>query len=168
MTGSAHDAGAFEHTGAHKYPEWFFGEGEFAWTDSAYTVNKHTIPVHKEPASFRPENIIFDKAVSHLRVRSEHCMGALKSRWQCLRGLRVHIRKNRDHVEACRWITVCIILHNLIIDVEGLEQTAEHFPFHGRAQEEEDGVVLVPADVDVDEVKRMQLVAEIVAYKGME
>src|ERR1700683_5340213 len=74
-TGSAHDAAAFEHTGAAKYPDWFFEGEEFAWTDSAYSLDTRTIPVHKKPASLRPENIIFDCTVSHLCVRSKHCMG---------------------------------------------------------------------------------------------
>jgi hypothetical protein len=66
MTGSAHDAAAFEHTAAAKYPDWFFGHLEFAWTDSAYAVNSRTIPVHKQPASLDPVNTTFDKLVAHL------------------------------------------------------------------------------------------------------
>lgn len=84
MTGSAHDATAFEHTTAAKYPDWFFEGEEFAWADSAYAVNSHTIPVHKKPASDDPANSSFDKVVAHLRIWSEHCMGALKGRFQCL------------------------------------------------------------------------------------
>ena len=78
LTGSAHDASAFEHTAASKHADWFFKGNEFAWVDSAYPVSSHTIPVHKRPASLIPENALFDSAVAHLRVRSEHCMGALK------------------------------------------------------------------------------------------
>jgi hypothetical protein len=92
---------------------------EFAWADSAYNVSEHVIPVHKRPAADLPENARFDKVVSHLRVRSEHTMGALKGCFGCLRGPCVHIRNKEDHNAACRWITVCIILHNLCIDVEG-------------------------------------------------
>ena len=47
FTGSAHDTTAFEHTTAHKYPDWFFEGEEFAWADSAYSLNKHTISVHR-------------------------------------------------------------------------------------------------------------------------
>ena len=172
MTGSAHDSAAFAYTGAAQHPDWFFDEGEFAWADSAYTVNSRTIPVHKEPQSFLPENTIFDKAVSRLRVRSEHCMGALKGRFQCLRGLRVDINSNEDHVQACRWMTVCIILHNLIIDVEGVEHTQEYVAQHGAAEEEADhGPRHPPLDQvdDDDEVnaKRKQLIAELIAFKSM-
>lgn len=51
-------------------------------------------------------------------MRSEHCIGELKGRFQCLRGLRVLINSYEDHIHALRWITVAIILHNLVIDVK--------------------------------------------------
>ncbi|KAI0041849.1 hypothetical protein FA95DRAFT_1584608 [Auriscalpium vulgare] len=172
MTGSAHDSAAFAHTAAAKYPDWFFGDGEFAWADSAYAVNSRTIPVHKEPASFRRENKIFDQVVSHIRVRSEHCMGALKGRFQCLRGLRVRIRSAADHTDACRWITVEIVLHNFIIDVEGLEGTSQWMTPHGRQEEFKDrGARHPPLYYEVGDdadAKRRQLVEEIVAIKSME
>ncbi len=41
-------------------------------------------------------NILFDIKVAHLRIRSEHCMGALKGRWQCLLGLRVDVNSNEN------------------------------------------------------------------------
>jgi hypothetical protein len=158
---------------AHKYPEWFFEGDEFAWADSAYTLNKRTIPVHRKPASLRRENTIFDKAVAHLRVRSEHCMGALKGRFQCLRGLRVNINSNTDHIMACRWITVAIILHNLIIDVEGEVSEAAFYPLHD--QEEGQEIIAHPMEEEEEEeeeeleeegeTKRCQLIAELLAYR---
>jgi len=84
MTGSAHNATAFKHTTAAKHPNWFFEGEEFAWADLAYAVNSRTIPVHKKPASLEPMNALFDKVVTSLCVRSEHCMGALKGHFQCL------------------------------------------------------------------------------------
>jgi hypothetical protein len=121
FTGSTHDSAAFQHTAAARFPDWFFNDHEFAWVDSAYALTVHTIPVHKEPASRLRQNAIFDKAVSRLRVRSEHCMGALKGRFQCLRGLRVKINNHKDHHEAMQWISVAIILHNLIIEIDSIE-----------------------------------------------
>jgi hypothetical protein len=66
MTGSAHDARAFEHTAAAMSLDWLFEGEEFAWADLAYTVNSCTIPVHKKPASLDLENTLFDKTVAHL------------------------------------------------------------------------------------------------------
>lgn len=138
FTGSAHDATAFEHTAAHKHPDWFFKGEEFAWADSAYSLNKHTIPVHHKPASFWCQNTIFDKAIAHIHVCSEHCMGALKGCFQCLWGLCVNINSLEDHIHACCWITISIILHNLIIDVEGTASDQQFQPTHPAAQEEVD------------------------------
>ena len=164
MTGSAHDSSAFKHTAAGKYPDWFFSDREFAWTDSGYAVDKRTIAVHKKPASLEPQNALFDKAVSHLRVRSEHCMGALKGRWQCLRGLRTLINSKRDHIDACRWITVSIILHNLALDVEG-GTWSEYFIAQHDLTEEDDGAhlnVVEEDDYDIatnnSDVRRRELV----------
>ena len=171
MTGSAHDATAFKHTAAAKYPEWFFSGEEFTWANSAYAVNHHTIPVHKEPASFQPHNKIFDKAVSHLHVRSEHCMGALKTHFQCLRGPHIKIRSKQDHAEACHWITIAIILHNFIIDIEGLEGTQDILGRDaGGSEDSENDLLGVEEEEELSDdadAKRRQLVAEIVAFKGM-
>lgn len=124
------------------------------------------------PASNLRQNAIFDKAVAHIRVRSEHCMGALKGRFQCLRGLRVNINSPEDHVKALRWMTCAIILHNLIIDVEG-EVSGAHFqPLHTRVEEEEDsgddglGDGLED-DTNPGEIKRRQLTAELLHYRDM-
>jgi DDE superfamily endonuclease len=109
------------NTGAAKYPDIFFQGNEFAWADSAYSCTTRMIPVHKRPAADDPRNAQFDKAVSALRVRSEHCIGALKGRWQCLRGLRVPTNGKHEHVHPCHWITVAIILHNMLVEWEGNE-----------------------------------------------
>lgn len=170
-TGSAHDATAFEYTAASQHPEWLFTGSEFAWVDSAYTLDSRTIAVHKKPASLTAENIIFDKMVSHIRIRSEHCMGALKGRFQCLRGLRVSINSAEDHIKACRWMTIAIILHNLVIEVEGigakeLEELQQTHPveeelvdtgMHGYNE----GVVL-----GTGEQKRLQLTAKLLAFRN--
>ena len=173
LTGAAHDASAFEHTAAFKYPEYLFSGQEFAWADSAYPLGERLIPVHKQPASNRRENAIFDKAVSHLRVRSEHCMGALKGRFQCLRGLRVAINNPDDHIKATKWITCAIILHNLVIDVDGGVSSVYFQSMHGGNDEEEDSGREEEEEEDhgdyeeenMGSTKRRQLTAELLAYR---
>jgi hypothetical protein len=122
------------------------------------------------PASARRENAIFDKAVSHLRIRSEHCMGALKGRFQCLRGLRVNINSPEEHIKAMRWITCAIILHNLIIDVEGEVSGAYFQPFHSAVEEEQDAGSMNNMEGEEDndntgEIKRQLLTAELLAHR---
>jgi hypothetical protein len=98
-------------------------------------------------------------------------MGALKGRFQCLCGLRVNINSNSEHAQALHWITVAIILHNLIIDVEGNSFASHFLPNHGREQEFEDrGGQHEPQDGDEDHgvAKRKELVAELIAFKSTE
>ena len=114
----------------------------------AYTVNSQTIPVHKKPASLEPKNALFNKIVAGLCVCSEHCIGALKRHFQCLHGLQVHINSNNDHYEACKGISVAIILHNIVINVEGY---AEHFRnIHGHDEEEALGFYEENGEVDIN------------------
>jgi len=167
-TGSCHDACAFEFTAAHKFPDWFFEDGEFAWVDSAYPCTPQTIPIHKEPASAIPWNAIFDSYVAQLHVQSEHTMGALKGRFQCLHGLWLPINSKNDHVAACHWVTIAIILHNLIIDVEGTASAAHFADLHTHQEEEEDrgpthaGMAQTMPD---GEVKHEMLIDELMEYR---
>jgi hypothetical protein len=98
-------------------------------------------------------------------------MGALKGRFQCLRGLRVTINSPDNHVKAMRWITCAIILHNLIIDVEGKVSGTYFQPLHGRTEEEEDtGEGSNEEDEEEEdsnpgEIKRRLLIAELLAHR---
>lgn len=125
---------------------------------------------HKEPASVIPENRIFDKVVSHLPVRSEHCIGVLKGRFQCLRGLRVSIRTKEDHIAACQWMTVAMILHNLVIEFKGVEHSLPHLDRHMLADEVADGGQEAAYGGEIgndDEARRCQLVAELMYYRTL-
>ncbi|KAF8999209.1 hypothetical protein BDZ89DRAFT_969537, partial [Hymenopellis radicata] len=148
-----------------------FSGDEFSWGDSAYAVTPRMMPIYKKPASDVYENTKYDKAISHVRMHSEHCMGALKGRWQCLRGLRVQINGDEDHVKACRWISVCIILYNLIIDIEGHDAATR---LHGCAEEQEDIGDADLGDMYEDErmaegegeEKRQRLVQELMDHRA--
>jgi len=149
-------------------PIGFFDGDEFAWANSAYLVNSHTIPIHKQPASFIYKNALFDGVVLHLRVQSEHCIWVLKGRFQCPRGLQVEIKSNKDHVDALQWITAAIILHNLIIDVEGHDHTHNLLPQHGGDEGKEDHGPRHASEYHKgDDAMQRQLVAEFIAYKCM-
>ena len=75
-------------------------------------------------------------------------------------GLQVHINSNNNHYEACKWISVAIILHNLIIDVEG----SQYFQnIHGPDEEEDAGIHQENGGVDINDndAKCRQLVEEL-------
>lgn len=137
------------------------------------------IPVFKEPASNIPKNAMFNRRVSHIRVRSEHTMGALKGRFQCLRGLRITIKSNLDHEYACQWVTCAIILHNLIIDV-GQQSEGGDIDYFSKTdtqveeqenitddEEGDNGIGGVGDSLTNGEEKRNQLVSELLEYRAL-
>lgn len=137
--------------------------------DSAYPCTPRSIPVHKEPLSLISHNAIFDRYVSRLRVRSEHAIGALKGRFQCLRGLRLLINSKLDHVNACRWITIAIILHNIVVELEGRKSAIAFAHEHTNAQEEEDRGRRHELDINPledGEAKRQMLIDELMIYRS--
>lgn len=179
MTGSAHDAAAFQSTAAARYPDWLFQGREFAWADSAYKITRRTIPVHKAPENLNPRNRRFDFLVSRIRVRSEHAMGALKGRWQCLRGLRVQIRSNAEHAKACQWIQVAIILHNIAIEQEGVAW-ADHnrrlykedvgFEQEDVLDDDDEGLDVADTEEEAGRQRRKELINELAErdlYQGV-
>lgn len=147
-----------------------FHPGEFMWADSAYSLTPHVIPIHKQPAASDPLNKQWDTAVSHIRIRSEHCMGALKGRWSSLRGIRLSISRKRDHEAVCDWIRMCIILHNLVVDIEG-EEWAQYY-YHQAPPERHNVGDNLAADIDdgdvrqAGEAKRQGMVQDYAVYKG--
>ena len=56
--------------------------------------------------------------LSGLRVSVEHCIGRLKARFPSLRGLPLRIRGKRDIATSLKWIGSCVILHNLLLDLD--------------------------------------------------
>ena len=102
-------------------------------------------------------------------------MGALKGRFQCLRGLRVKINSYADHRAAMPWITVTIILHNLIIDIEAAEGIQREWEDRNTGEEDRlDGDRSDGEDEDEDGGddpavrKRNQLIAELLCARGHE
>jgi len=53
---------------------------------------------------------------SSARVIIEHVNGMLKARFASLKGIRIQVRVVEDFQRINDWITVCLIIHNLLID----------------------------------------------------
>jgi hypothetical protein len=79
----------------------------------------------------------------------------------------VNINSNVEHAKALRWITTAIILHNLIIDVEGNTFAAHFVAEHGQEEELMDrgGQDEPEGDDEAPGIaKRRQLIAELIAF----
>jgi len=138
LTGAAHDATAFRAYSSFQASWISIWRTRICmdWLGFWYPLGEWVIPVHKD-ASLKSLPQWSLTRLSHIyELRSEHYMRALKGCFQCLRGLRVNIKFTRRPYQSLTMITCAIILHNLIIDVEG-EVSGAHFqPLHRHIEEE--------------------------------
>jgi hypothetical protein len=69
-------------------------------------------------------------------------------------------------------MTIAIILHNIVIEVEGATRGSYFTPIHTRFEEQDDrGLADIARDVDDDdggEQKRRTLVEELIAFREMQ
>lgn len=116
--GSVHDARIYKncslsvrHTEMLSRTEWLAG-------DSAYKLTSTLITPFRANATTvnTAQKSDFNKLLSKYRVRIEHCFGILKERFNSLKELKLQIRDRASIKLACRWIQVCGILHNILID----------------------------------------------------
>lgn len=59
----------------------------------------------------------FNICVAHARVVNEHAIGVLKNGWSSLKEVRTQLNHDDSMKSILRWITACIILHNMLIDL---------------------------------------------------
>nr|GAT45093.1 predicted protein [Mycena chlorophos] len=109
--GSTHDATAWTGTRIYKKRQDLLAPGEWVWADAAYPICDWVVCPFKRPERDSADNTLFNNHVSYVRVRSEHCIGFLKGRFQSLKGLRILIRSKTDHRYANQWIVACVAVH---------------------------------------------------------
>jgi len=117
-TGSTHDSEAFKKSYTYANHETLFPHGQWLWADSAYALLDWCITPYKEPEASERLNKQFNYHLSRVRIRSEHAVGALKGRFQCLKGLCVRINSENNLLLALEMVRSCLIVHNLILEVE--------------------------------------------------
>jgi len=117
--GSVHDNRVWSKTDQCNHYYNYFSRLQYLLADSAFTTSVHLIAAFKRlrGVCVLPEDQkLFNTFLAKARIKVEHCIGLLKNRFPCLRGLRTVI--NEDDASISRIIdriTVCIILHNLLI-----------------------------------------------------
>ncbi|OBZ71019.1 hypothetical protein A0H81_09532 [Grifola frondosa] len=101
--GSVHDSEAFCMTRMYREHDRLLGPGEWIWADSAYPSETWCVTPFKKPTNgaLTADQKTFNRNLSSIR-------------------LRIQISSKKWHEWAIAWIRCCLILHNLIIDFEGV------------------------------------------------
>ena len=86
--------------------------------DSAFSASAVMIPAFKKGhnSNLSKERRYFNMKLAKIRIKSEHCIGLLKARFQRLWGFRRVIKDKKDLDAILRQAMCACILHNLIID----------------------------------------------------
>jgi hypothetical protein len=116
--GSTHDDRVFRNSQLAQDLESHFLDTEYIIGDSAYSPQNCMVSVYKKPvgAPMHPDNEIFNTKLAKPRVSSEHTIGILKGRFPFLRSIRMRLTGKKSFRKILRYITVCVILHNFLVD----------------------------------------------------
>ncbi|PLW26939.1 hypothetical protein PCANC_24556 [Puccinia coronata f. sp. avenae] len=98
----------------HNQPAGFFDQGQYLLADLAYKLSQTVVPAYKAPAAYQQANSEFNFHLAKSRVRNEHCISILKSRFASLKEMRLHLYLNHHMDGYINWIYACMILHNML------------------------------------------------------
>ena len=85
--------------------------------DSAFKPCEVMVPAFKKPfmAELDAYKSFFNTKLAKPRIRSEHCIGVLKGRFQLLKKLRTIVAAKSDMVRLNKIVTAAAVLHNLML-----------------------------------------------------
>ncbi|XP_067622211.1 putative nuclease HARBI1 isoform X2 [Eurosta solidaginis] len=115
--GSVHDARIYNNCSLVTQASSLFTGAQWLAGDIAYKLTSTVITPFRSTSTeiTSHQRNAFNRQFSQYRIRIEHCYGILKERFNSLKELRVTIRNVELVKFACRWILVCAILHNIVI-----------------------------------------------------
>ena len=118
--GSTHDNWVLRNSRLYVKREDYFSPLEYILGDSAYSSSSVMVQsfkkTHNEGRLPRDKEF-FNTHLAKVRIRSEHCIGMLKGRFQCLKGMNTFIRDGKKDVKhIVDIISSCAVLHNLLLN----------------------------------------------------
>ena len=116
--GSVHDNRVWVNSDVYLDTDKYFDQKEYLLGDSAFSASAVMIPAFKKGhnRNLSEEQRYFNNKLAKIRIKSEHCIGLLKARFQRLRGFRRVIKEKKDLDTILRHAMCACILHNLLID----------------------------------------------------
>ncbi|KIK24192.1 hypothetical protein PISMIDRAFT_99114 [Pisolithus microcarpus 441] len=100
--------------------ETFLGADKWVWADSAYlSLPWCVVPFKQSSMQLMPDtHKIFNQHLSKIHVQSKHFYRSLKGQFQSLCEMQFQIQNQHDLEFANMWMRCCLILHNLILEIE--------------------------------------------------
>ncbi|KAE9305281.1 hypothetical protein PR003_g21538 [Phytophthora rubi] len=165
--GSVHDNRVWRNSPQNQNKDVFFQDSEYILGDSAFQASRVMIPAFKKPAGgvMDPSHAYFNTQLAKVRIKSEHCIGLVKTRFQYLKGIRSKLKRRRHLRKIIRYVTCACILHNLLIAEPVPEQWESEIRTSGNLEEDDELNMAVPTETD-GEMRRNQLLAYLLELRG--
>lgn len=112
-----------------------------------------------------PSHASFNTQLAKVRIKSEHCIGLVKTRFQYLKGIRSKLKRRRHLRKIIRYVTCACILHNLLIAEPVPEQWESEIRTSCNLEEDDELNMAVPTETD-GEMRRNQLLAYLLELRG--
>jgi hypothetical protein len=129
--GSTHDNRVFRNSRLFKNREEYFQFGEYLLGDSAYSCSSVMVQSFKKvpgQAMLPLDKENFNTLLAQVHIASEHCIGILKGRFQCMKRNNIKLKQTAKEVkELVDLIGACIVIHNLLINYEEDDIPAEWY-----------------------------------------
>jgi len=116
--GSVHDNRVWSNSEIYLNRDKYFDQWEYLLGDSTFSTSAVMVPAFKKGhnSSLSEEKRFFNTKLAKIRIKSEHCIGLLKARFQWLRGF-CRVVRNKSDMDAILKLTLCAcILHNLLLE----------------------------------------------------
>ena len=116
--GSVHDNRSWRNSKVFNNAQLFFGDGEYLLADSAYSACLYIVQSFKKVSgtNLSRHQEFFNTMLGRARVKSEHCIGILKNRFQCLKQMNINVNGRTGVKEIMQLFTACTVMHNLLLD----------------------------------------------------
>lgn len=116
--GSSHDMKCLTESQFHLNTESFFSGEQYVLGDGGYKPYHYLVPISRKPPrkTMTKSNEKFGTYIAMMRIKIEHSFGILKERLQSLKKIPTKIRNRKDMLKACRWIQVCVLINNFLLE----------------------------------------------------
>lgn len=116
--GSTHDNRVWSNSNLFLSPNSFFTGNEYVLGDTAFRASAHMVPAFKRlpGATLLRDREFFNTKLAKIRIRSEHCIGLIKARFQYFKNIRALIKNKNDLRRVIQLFLSVVIIHNLLVE----------------------------------------------------
>ena len=109
MAGSVHDNRVWLNSDVYLSKEKYFNNKEYLLGDLAFSASSVLVPASKKGSNsnLRDDQGYFDTKLAKVWIKSEHCLGLLKARFQHLQGHRRVIKSKQD-LDVILQVMMCV------------------------------------------------------------